>query len=151
MQGELNSDQINNLLTSQLIGRLACSDGLYPYIIPMAYTYDGNYIFGQTNEGKKLDIIRKNPNIAFQVDSYIDIFNWQSVIIYGQFEEIVDDKDEYAKELILRKIMPLLTGRSIHHHEHATEDSIMLDENQSSKTIIFKILINQKTGRFEKQ
>jgi hypothetical protein len=151
MRGELNSDQINNLLTSQLIGRLACSDGLYPYIIPMAYTYDGEYIYGQTEEGKKIDILRKNPNVVFQIDSYLDIFNWQSVIIFGQFEEINNEEDYYAKNIILRKIMPFMTHTSIHHYEHSTIETINPEVNYITKKIIFKISINEKTGRFEKQ
>lgn len=149
MKGELNTNQINNLLSSQVVGRLACCDGKFPYIIPISYCYDGNYIFGQTVEGKKLEIIRKNPNIAFQVDSYLDIFNWQSVIIYGQFEELKKDETDYAKDMLLKNVLPLMSRDSIHHHEHSTIDT--MEKQEIPDIILFKISINEKTGRFEKQ
>jgi hypothetical protein len=151
MKGNLNSNQINNLLSSQAIGRLACCDGKFPYIIPMTYTYDGNYIYGQTNEGKKLDIMRTNPNIAFQVDSYLDIYNWQSVIIYGQFEEIKDDEDDHARELLLKKVMPLVTCSNIRKNTYSSVGIADSRENETAEAIMFRILINEKTGRFDRQ
>ena len=44
MLGQLNVDKINSILTSQAVGRLACTDGIQPYIVPVTYTYDGKYI-----------------------------------------------------------------------------------------------------------
>ena len=35
MLGELNETQMNNVLLSQCIGRLACTDGKQPYIVPV--------------------------------------------------------------------------------------------------------------------
>ena len=151
MRGDLNLNQINNLLSSQVIGRLACCDSEYPYIIPMAYTYDGKSIYGQTEEGKKLDIMRENPNIAFQVDSYLDIFNWQSVIIYGQFEEIKHEEDNYAKNLLLKNVMPLLTSKNIYNSENSNFNTAVTQENHQSETIMFKIIINEKTGKFARE
>ena len=104
MTGELNETQMNNILSSQAIGRLACTDGKCPYIIPMTYTFDGNYIYGQTFEGKKLDILRKNPNTCFQVDIHADIYNWQSVIIFGRFEELVGDKSVEARDILFSRV-----------------------------------------------
>ena len=66
MLGELNELQIKNVLSSQALGRMACAEGELPYIIPVTYAYDGDFIYGQTNEGKKLDILRKNPNVCFK-------------------------------------------------------------------------------------
>lgn len=151
MKGELSLNQINNLLASQVIGRLACCDGKFPYIVPMMYTFDGEYIYGQTNEGKKLDIMRKNPNIAFQVDAYIDIFNWQSVIVYGQFEEIEGHDNAYIKEKLVNKVMPLMTGSSVHQHQHALTCQDETTNNKNFKLFMFKISITEKTGRFERQ
>ena len=48
MLGELKEMQIRNLLSSQVIGRLACSNGKQPYIVQVTYAYDGKCIYGQT-------------------------------------------------------------------------------------------------------
>lgn len=150
MMGELNETQMNNLLSSQVIGRLACSDGRYPYIIPMTYTFDGNFIYAQTFEGKKLDVMRNNPNVCFQVDTALDINNWQSVIVYGRFEELEGDDSVCAREILVSRVMPLMTTWSVHHHEHATENQQIVSDEEQIKPVMFKIRINEKTGRFEK-
>ena len=58
--GVLDEQKINNVLSSQVVGRLACTDGNFPYIVPVTYFFNGDYIYGQTQEGKKLgSLIRK--------------------------------------------------------------------------------------------
>ncbi|GAI13240.1 unnamed protein product, partial [marine sediment metagenome] len=37
MLGELSKEKIENILSSQVVGRLACSDGNQPYITPVTY------------------------------------------------------------------------------------------------------------------
>ena len=98
MLGQLNDTQIQNILSSQAVGRLACTDGKQPYIVPVTYTYDGKYIYGQTNEGTKLKMLRKNPNVCFEVDMMTDMRNWQSVIVFGKFEELKNEQAKKARD-----------------------------------------------------
>lgn len=151
MTGELNQNEINNILCSQAVGRIACCDGKHPYIVPVVYSYDGSSIFAQTYEGKKLEMMRKNPNVCFQVDVSNDIFNWQSVLVFGQFEEIIGEKVELIRDTHFSKVMPLMTGSSIHQHEHDEGKGHELKENTRIKPIMFRIIINEKSGRFEKR
>ena len=151
MNGELNEQQINNILTSQLIGRLACCEDKYPYIVPVTFAYDENYIYGQSVEGRKLELLRKNPNVCFEVDIANDIANWQSAIIFGQFEELKKDAAEEARILLFNKAMPLMTKSSIHLHEHDEGERHELSDKSRIKPIMFRIKINEKTGRFERQ
>ena len=150
MMGELNETEINNILSSQVIGRLACADGKYPYIIPLTYTFDGKFIYGQVLEGKKLDIIRKNPNVCFQVDSVLDIYNWQSVILYGHFEEQLGEDLSTARDILFSRVMPLMTSSSVHLHGHAQTTENINIEDHRIKPVMFKIRIKEKTGRFQK-
>lgn len=149
MLGELDKTQINNVLSSQVIGRLACSKGRQPYIVPVTYTYDGSYIYGQTNEGMKLEILRKNPNVCFEVDMMTDMRNWQSVVATGKFEELKDDAAEKAREILFGKVFSLMTSSTVHAHEHQAGDE--LDDSSRVKHVMYRIKIKQVTGRFEKQ
>lgn len=151
MTGELNEHQINNILTSQLFGRLACCEDKYPYIVPITFAYDGNYIYGHTFEGKKMEVLRKNPNVCFEVDIANDISNWQSAIVFGQFEELEKEDIEEAKTLFTNKVLPLLTSSSIHQHEHDEGKGHELPDTGRIKPIMFRIKINEKCGRFERQ
>ena len=153
MTGELTDLQINNILSSQVVGRMACSDGNQPYIVPVTFAYDGAYIYGQTNEGTKLTIIRENPNVCFEVDMLIDIWNWQSVIVYGKFEELFDEASEKARALLYRRVFPMMTSSTIHHHlyEKDTNGNSILNDETRIKSVLYRIKLTKKTGRFEKQ
>jgi len=149
MLGELNKEQINTVLSSQVIGRLACTDGKHPYITPVTYTYDGDYIYGQTNEGKKLTLLRKNKNVCFEVDTMTDMRNWKSVIVYGTFEELKGEELKKGKEKLFGRIFSLMTSSTIHPHEHSVTGQI--DDSTRVKYVMYRIKIKEITGRFEKQ
>ncbi len=149
MLGKLNDLQIKNVLSSQVLGRIACTDGKQPYIVPVTYTYDGEYLYGQTNEGTKLEMLRKNPKVCFEVDTMTDMANWQCVLVYGKFEELASKKAEKAKEILFGKVLTLMTSSTIHTHEHQ-EKGEMEDSNRV-KQVMYRIKIKKLTGRFEKR
>lgn len=149
MLGQLSEAQINNVLASQVIGRLACTNGMEPYIVPVTYTYDGKYIYGQTNEGAKLKMLRKNPNVCFEVDMMTDMRNWQSVIVYGRFEELKDKKEKEARDILFGRVFSLQTSSTIHAYGH--EETGKVDDSTRVKHVMYRIKIKKKTGRFEKQ
>jgi uncharacterized protein len=149
MLGELTEIQISNLLTGHVLGRLACTDGSQPYIVPVTYSYDGRYIYGQTNEGMKLDILRKNKNVCFEVDAMTDMRNWQSAIIYGKFEELKSNDAEKAREILFGRIFSLMTSSTVHANQHEVTSKI--DDSNRVKHVMYRIKIVKVTGRFEKQ
>lgn len=148
MTGELNNEQIENVLQSQVHGMLSCVDGDKPYIVPLSYAYDGQFIYCQSKEGKKLRILRKNPNICFQVLIMSGMNNWKSVIVYGIFEELTTSNAIEARKLLFDKILTLLTPSMVHQFGHSTGE-IITDKNRI-KDVMFKINISEKTGILEK-
>lgn len=148
MLGTLNTDQINNILSSQVIGRLGCTDGKNVYVVPVTYTYDGQFIYGQTKPGKKLDILRKNPTVCFEIDVMTDMRNWQSILVYGTFQELTKEEAEQAREILFNRIYTLATSATIHSFGHEISDSEV--SNKKEGLIMYKILIDEITGRFEK-
>jgi len=148
MLGELTKQQIENILLSQVMGRLACSDGKQPYVVPVTYTYDGEYIYGQTNEGTKLNILRKNPLVCFEVDTMTDMRNWQSAMAFGKFEELKDEEAKQARQILFGRIFSLMTSDTIHNHEHEVITEI---DKRLPKFVMYRIKIRETTGRFEKQ
>lgn len=148
MLGELTDMQAENILTSQVIGRLGCTDGKQPYIVPVTYTYDGKFIYGQTNEGTKLEMLRKNPNVCFQVDSLTDMRNWQSVLVFGKFEELKGDLEKDARDQLYEKVFQLMTSSTVHAHQHGVTNEV--DDNNRKKYVMYRIRIGKVTGRFER-
>ncbi len=149
MLGTLTETQMNNLLTMQTVGRIGYSDGKKSYITPVTYAFDGKYIYGQTNEGLKLDVMRINPFVCFEVDSMLNMANWESVIVWGYFEELDDEEAKKGREYLYNSILDLLTSSTVHLHEHGpTQDT---KETNRIKRVMYRIRITEKSGRFEKQ
>ena len=149
MLGQLSDAKIQSILTSQVLGRLACTNGKQPYIVPVTYTYDGEYIYGQTCEGMKLKILRKNPIVCFEVDMMTDMRNWQSVIVFGRFEELKNKEAEKARDVLFGNIFSLMTSSTIHNYGHEVNGKI--DDSTRVKHVMYRIKIKKITGRFEKQ
>lgn len=149
MQGFLNKDQINNILTSQSIGRLACTDGLFPYITPINYAYDGKYIYGQTNHGTKLDLLRLNPNVSFEVELVTNMRSWQSVVLQGEFEELWDEPADEAWAIFRRNVFSVQTATKVHGHEHGV--TAVMEDDHRLKLIMFRIVIKKITGRYQRE
>ncbi|MEP6676135.1 MAG: pyridoxamine 5'-phosphate oxidase family protein [Ferruginibacter sp.] len=146
MLGTLSDTQIYNVLSSQSLGRLACTDGLQPYIIPITYVYDGQYIYAQSKKGLKLKLLRKNSNVCFEVDMMTDMNNWKCVLVYGKFEEPDEKKAGEARQKLYDGVFSLMTGSAVHAHEHAVTDQI--DDSNRIKEIVYRIKIEKITGRF---
>ena len=68
-----SKDKIINFLNSQQVGRIASLDSNgYPQIIPMNFVYHDGAIYMHSHPfGEKLDNIRRNPNVGFEVDQHI--------------------------------------------------------------------------------
>jgi nitroimidazol reductase NimA-like FMN-containing flavoprotein (pyridoxamine 5'-phosphate oxidase superfamily) len=144
---EMNSGEIEQLLHQQLVGRIGCHTNGLTYVVPVSYAYDGNYIYCHTLEGMKLDMMRKNPEVCFEVDNTNNLANWESVIAWGSFEELPEgaDRNEAIKVLRERKL-PIISSQTMHLGSQwpfvATDDSI--------EGIIFRIYVKEKTGRSER-
>ncbi len=145
MKGKLNETQINNILLSQIIGRLGYTDGNKTYITPVTFVYDGKYIIGQTNDGMKLEAMRKNPNVCFEVDLISNLSSWQSVLLFGKFQELKGTEEINTREYLFDHVLPLITNSRVHAHEHEVECTV---EDDRVKTVMYRIKIYEKTGRF---
>jgi len=147
MFGTLNSKEIEEVLRHQIIGRIGCHAENMTYVVPISYAYDGVYIYGHTREGMKINLMRKNPMVCFEIDEMKDMANWKSVITWGIFEEL-NDKTERNKALVslIDRILPLVSSQTVHLSAHWP---FISDDISTIKGIVFRIRPEEKTGRFE--
>jgi nitroimidazol reductase NimA-like FMN-containing flavoprotein (pyridoxamine 5'-phosphate oxidase superfamily) len=147
MLGKLSEVQIEQLLHSQLVGRIGCHADQLTYVVPISYAYDGNYVYAHTHEGKKLEMMRKNPNVCFEVDILKDLSEWQSVIAYGEFEELINAVERnQAIRLLTERSLPLLSSVTMHLSPHWPFTS---EGDNDIPGGVFRIKLGEKTGRFE--
>lgn len=150
MLRELNDIQIENLLKEELIGRIGCHSAETMYVVPVNYIYDGTNIYCHSAKGMKIDMMRENPQVCFEVDKIKDITNWESVIAWGKFEEITDiDEKQQVLQRLVDRITPYIMDDSVtREHGFVDEEG---DVGTTIELIIYKIIVARRTGRFEKR
>jgi uncharacterized protein len=147
MLGTLNHLQTEDLLKSQLVGRIGCHAGGETYVVPISYAYDGKYIYCHTQEGKKTAMMRKNPQVCFQVDEMKDMANWKSVIVQGSFEELKNKADiSHAMRTLLHRYLPVVSSATTHLGKLWP---FQPDDISEIDGVVFRIEVKEKTGRFE--
>lgn len=129
----LPDDQVEELLRSAIVGRIACcdheEDGGRPYLVPLAYGYDGVALHAHTGPGRKLRLMRANPLVTIEVDHAEAPDHWESVVAEGRFEEVRDPAD---RERALAVIYP----------DGAPDLGEM--------TVVFRIVLTARSGRYER-
>jgi len=149
MLGELNNNQIDNVLRSQVIGRIGCHAEGTTYVVPVTYVYDGTHIYGHTKEGMKIEMMRKNPKICFEVDVMENMSNWRSVIAWGKFEELkTPEERRMGMQKLIDHILPIMTGETTVHHAMTDSHEKYVE---SMRGVVYRIEVTEKTGRYEKR
>ena len=94
-----------------------------------------------------MEIMRKNPNVCFEVDDLKIMGNWKSVIAWGKFEEL-DKKEERnsALKLLLNRPLPLVSSITTHLGKNWPFSS---DDLEAIDGIVFRIVLTERTGKFE--
>lgn len=148
MLGKLNETQIDQLLKSQVTGRIACQAKGEIYLVPVNYVYKDGYVYCHSAEGKKIRMMRENSSVCFEVEQIQNIFSWQTVIAAGTYEEITDlEEKQQAMQAIIHRIMPFVTNPEGHpSHGFAEHDS---DIGTNVELVVYRIKLGDRTGRFE--
>jgi nitroimidazol reductase NimA-like FMN-containing flavoprotein (pyridoxamine 5'-phosphate oxidase superfamily) len=145
MIDDLTSDQIDQVLASHVVGRIGFYADGQTYIVPMAYAFDGKYIYGHSRVGFKISAIRKNPHVCFQVDIIENMANWRSVLVHGSFEELKTSALQLKVFKLLKdRLTPLVTSE-------AARPVQGLAGEKKLRPVFFRITLEKKTGRYEKK
>jgi nitroimidazol reductase NimA-like FMN-containing flavoprotein (pyridoxamine 5'-phosphate oxidase superfamily) len=60
---------IEEILRRATVCRLGLCDGHLPYVVPLSFGYEENRLyFHSAPEGRKMEIIKANPQVCFEVD-----------------------------------------------------------------------------------
>ncbi len=148
MFGDLGKDAIETVLHHQIIGHLACHANDLTYVVPISYAYENGCVYAHTEEGMKINMMRQNPKVCFEVYRMEDMANWQCVIAWGDFKEIKNETERAdALRILLKRDLPIISSKTV----QLTEDWPFIPENVNTvKGIVFKIELNIKTGRYER-
>ncbi|HEV7620160.1 MAG TPA: pyridoxamine 5'-phosphate oxidase family protein [Flavisolibacter sp.] len=147
MIGTMEINKIEEVLKTQIDGHLACHADDRTYLTPVSYAYDGHDVYVHSFEGLKISMMRKNPKVCFQVDHRVNMANWESIITWGLYEEILDKEERIkALQILANRKLPIISSSTTHLTENWPFYSGDLN---NIKGIVFRIILTEKTGRFE--
>lgn len=148
MIGKLSIEEIEDVLKKNVLGRLGCHDMGKTYVVPISYVYDGRDIIAHSVNGMKIEMMRNNPRVCFEVDEMENLRNWRSVIVWGTYQELNDERDRYkAMKIFVDRMMYMkisdsaLPPEATHERTHPRAAGF--------KPVIYRIIISEKTGRYE--
>lgn len=128
--------------------RLAMCADQTPYIVPLNFGYayeDGvfSFYFHCAGQGKKLDLMAKNPAVCFEMDRGHALapadspcgygYNYESVIGSGTVQIVTDTKD---KKRFLSAIMA-----------HQTGETFCFNDSQASAVTVCKIQVDSLSAK----
>lgn len=86
----LSSVECTRLLSESRLGHLACAKDGKPYVVPIYFAYADNHLYAFSMPGKKIEIMRANPEVSLIVEEWGHGKEWKSVLVEGRFEELPD-------------------------------------------------------------
>jgi nitroimidazol reductase NimA-like FMN-containing flavoprotein (pyridoxamine 5'-phosphate oxidase superfamily) len=146
MLGELKPEEIDQLLRTEQLGRIGCHAGGVTYVVPVSYVFNGTHIYALAVEGMKLRMMRENPRVCFEVEQVQRWYNWQTVIVWGTFEELHGYEAERAYRLLHSRLTPLIEFDS----RTQAGDVSPPGAAAANQFVLYRIRVEERTGRFER-
>lgn len=143
----LSNLECTHLLTSTRVGHLACAKDSIPYVVPIYFAFEHNYLYAFSMPGRKIDFMQANPKVSVCVEEHGTGREWKSVIVDGTYEELPDrighkQQRDHAWSLLskhldwwepggLKPVTPTLSDHSDH--------------------VFFRVFVDQLSGREAKE
>jgi nitroimidazol reductase NimA-like FMN-containing flavoprotein (pyridoxamine 5'-phosphate oxidase superfamily) len=136
---------IRATLEAAPVVRVAMVDGDRPYLLPFSFVVEGDALFVHSAaHGRKLEILRRNPNVCFEVEADVAVVlhrnpcdvgvAFRSVVGVGTVSFVEDPAEkERVLRLFVDKYAPK-SGREMPAHEIA-------------KTVVWRVAIDRVTGK----
>lgn len=114
-----------------------------PYIVPMLFAYDVDYLYSFSTEGQKIAWMRANPRVCVEVDDLVSIEKWKTVIVLGRFEELPHTEEHEAA----RARAHALIQKRPAWWEPGYVKTIVEGKERPLEALYFRIRIDQISGR----
>lgn len=140
---EMTQAECRSALEQTNFGRLACARDNQPYVVPVYYVYDDDYLYGFATLGQKIEWMRLNPSVCLEIDDRINDEQWMSVVVFGRYEELPDTPENKR----VRARAQQLLQRRARWWEPAFVGSAHRDVPHSLIPISYRIRIQRITGK----
>ena len=132
-----------DLLKRARVARLGYIHDSQPYIVPMLFAYDVDYLYSFSTEGQKITAMRANPQVCVEVDDLVTTQQWETVIVLGLYEELPHTEEHETS----RAHAYALLQRRPAWWEPGYVKTIVDGKERPLESLYFRIRIDQISGR----
>lgn len=145
---DLTKAECEKIVAANRYAHMACCDGDEPYLVPITYVYDGGFFYGFTHEGRKIELLRKNPKMCVQVENVKGEREWESAMCWGLFEEVTDPKSIQDVKLLFAD----QHGASVLAGEEPAISPMVerLNVQHDEKVVVYRMQPYRVTGRAQR-
>ncbi|MDR2069780.1 MAG: pyridoxamine 5'-phosphate oxidase family protein [Spirochaetaceae bacterium] len=143
-------EELLGIVSRCKVCRLAMAENNRPYVVPLNFGYEyqnGELLlyFHGAQEGKKIAILNKNPEVCFEMDgghrliegreAHNYSFAYESVIGFGAVEFVEEDKKKaHGLNLLMR-------------HQTGQDRDFVFDEPRLRETAVYRVKARSFTGK----
>lgn len=137
--------EMEEIMRQAIICRISLVDVDYPYIVPVNFVVkDKSLYFHSAREGKKIEILRKNNKVCFEMDIHTKIVKGKSPCVWGmKYLSVIgfgraffiDNSDE--KKKVLNMLMEKYAGKGDYVYQ----------EEALQQVIVISVVIEKITGK----
>ena len=140
----MNKEEYDKLIKETHVSRIAFSGDNYPYIAPFMYIFDEDkkiLYFLSTKYGKKMDLFKKNPKVAVEIEKYEEnMSNYKFITLQGTIIEVESEKEkEEIKKRFINMIQNKLSNKTLAalgYSPNESPESIFNDE----RVLLWKLI-----------
>jgi nitroimidazol reductase NimA-like FMN-containing flavoprotein (pyridoxamine 5'-phosphate oxidase superfamily) len=144
MFGELNQDQIAQVLHTEMTGHIGVYTAEQWHIVPIVYFYNGKSIYSYSIDDIHRQNLHLDPDAYIEIDQITDRSNWQRVIVRGTLKELKGNTGANALYVLMQQIMTLIAGGQwLHEMEGAAPQQT---ETTRRYVAVYRLQLTEKTG-----
>jgi|SRR5271157_1075656 nitroimidazol reductase NimA-like FMN-containing flavoprotein (pyridoxamine 5'-phosphate oxidase superfamily) len=137
--------QIEAILHAAPVCRIGMSGLRHPYIVPVNFGYRNKQLFVHSaNKGLKLELMRKNPNVCFEIDTEIEIVKNEKACNFGtSYKSVIG----FGTVLFVEKTADKIEGLNCIMEKYSPGKTYHYDQSEIDKIVMLKIRIESVTGK----
>ena len=140
----MDMNEVAQILEKAQVCRLAMVDQGRPYVVPLNFGFrDGSLYFHSAPEGRKIDVLKADPHVCFEVDELVKINKAPQACDWGvSFKSVIGTgmarmlETPAEKKTGLDIIMAHYSGRAFDY-----------PDEMLAKTAVIQVIIHEMTGK----
>jgi hypothetical protein len=139
---------IESIISRSDVCRVAFADNNTPYIVTMNFGYSGGaypcLYFHCAPEGRKIEMIKKNSRVCFELDTDHEIYTGEKGCDWGmKFSSVVG----YGNISVVKEKDLKIEGLDCLMAHYSDKKGFSYEEKVLEKTIVLKLDIHEMTGK----